>query len=53
MDSCDTAIESLKCKLFADKRVGYHHGNQRVLTSHEEVPCRYCGPVYIPIKRSG
>ena len=52
MDSCDTAIESLRCKLFADKRFGYHHGTQRVLTSHEEVPCRYCGPVYITITRS-
>ena len=37
MDSCDTAIESLRCKLFADKRFGYHHGTQRVLTSHEKV----------------
>ena len=52
MDPCDTAIKSLRCKVFAGKRFGYHHGTQRKLTSHEEVPCKCCGPVYIIITRS-
>ena len=26
MDWCDTAIESLKCKLFENKHFGYHYG---------------------------
>ena len=28
MNSCDTAIESLRYKLFEDKHFGYHHGTQ-------------------------
>ena len=52
MNSCDTAIESLRYKLFEDKHFGYHHGTQWVLTSHEVVPCSHCGQVYITIIRS-
>ena len=52
VNSCDTAIKSLRYKFFADKSLGYHHGTQWVLTSHEDVPCRYCGHVYITITRA-
>ena len=47
MNSCDTAIESLRYKLFEDKHFGYHHGTQWVLTSHDVVPSSHYSHVYI------
>ena len=35
MDWCDTAIESLRCKLFENKNFGYHYGTQRAVRPHE------------------
>ena len=47
MNWCDTAIESLRCKL---KSFGYHYGTQRAVRSHEWESCKHLRHVYITIK---
>ena len=49
MDSCDTAIESLRCKLFENKNFRYHCGTQREVKSHKGEPYKHLELVYISI----
>ena len=49
MDLCDTAIESLRCKLLKNKNSEYHYGTQRAIKSHGGEPCNHLKPVCISI----